>query len=325
MHSIAIASLLAVAATFTSAAPTGAKQPRAYYVCAINNFRGECSVDPCAISWCPDYKWGTYEPVSPAPVPVPAPAPAPATTPKAFYVCANNNFRGDCSVDPCAISWCPDYKPGTYEPVAAVKRSDPTVCAPGTGYFQSCSNGFRGCCKGDACGNSWCPDSFNVKRSEVVTPKRSDPTVCAPGTGFFQSCSNGFRGCCKGDACGNSWCPDTVDVKRSEAATPKRSDPTVCAPGTGFFQSCSNGFRGCCKGDACGSSWCPDFKFGTFEPIGTSTKTETKTTAVPVPETKPVAVQPGTCAPGTGYYQVCASGFKGCCKTDACTFGWCSA
>lgn len=274
MHSIAIASLLAAAATFTSAAPTGARQPRAYYVCAINNFRGECSVDPCAISWCPDYKWGTYEAV-PAPAPAPAPVPAPPVTPKAFYVCANNNFRGDCSVDPCAISWCPDYKPGTYEPVAAVKRSDPTVCAPGTGYFQSCSNGFRGCCKGDACGNSWCPDTVSVKRSEVVTPKRSDPTVCAPGTGFFQSCSNGFRGCC--------------------------------------------------KSDACGSSWCPDFKFGTYEPTGTSTKPETQTTAVPVPETKPAAVQPGTCAPGTGYYQVCASGFKGCCKTDACTLGWCAA
>ncbi|KAK1147893.1 hypothetical protein N8T08_000408 [Aspergillus melleus] len=32
---------------------------------------------------------------------------------KAFYVCALNNFRGCCSVDPCALKeGCPDYKGG---------------------------------------------------------------------------------------------------------------------------------------------------------------------------------------------------------------------
>jgi len=272
MHSIAIATILAAAATLTSAAPS------------LNRRGG-------------------------------------------YYVCYNNGFRGDCSVDPCAISWCPDYKPFTYEPATTTTtttttppvvhvetQSDPTVCAPGTGYFQSCSNGFRGCCKGDACGSptGWCPDkTAAVKERASEAEAQNDPTVCAPGTGYFQSCSNGFRGCCKGDACGSptGWCPDkpTVKERAAEAAPEPQSDPTVCAPGTGYFQSCSNGFRGCCKGDACGnpSGWCPSDK--------PAVKART-----PAP-----ASDPTVCAPNTGYYQVCANGFKGCCKKDACSVGYC--
>lgn len=287
MNSIAIASLLAAAATLTSAAPTGTNnqnQPRAWYVCASNGFRGECSVDPCAISWCPDYEPYTYAPkvsTPPAVQPVPT-TPAPA---KNFYRCASNGFAGDCSIDPCyGWSWCPDYEYGTVTPVKAAKRDiDPTVCAAGTGFFQSCSNGFRGCCKSDACGNSWCPD-YKYGTYEPVA--------------------------------------------KTETIT-KRTDPTLCAAGTGFFQSCSNGFRGCCKSDACGNAWCPDYKYGTYEPISTVPKAETtpKTETVPKTETKPasVNVDPTVCPAGTGYYQVCASGFKGCCKTDACTKGYCSA
>jgi hypothetical protein len=283
MHSFAVAFLAAAATLSTSvrAAPTpdtvsAAVEARAaYYVCNNNGFRGDCSVDPCAISWCPDYKPYTYEPVgtvtpAPAPAPVPAPVPSPPTTPS-FYVCFNNGFRGDCSVDPCAISWCPDYKPYTYTPVAqAAKRdaSDPTVCAPGTGFFQSCGNGFRGCCTTDACGPAgWCPNYYFGSYTPVVQVKReADPTVCAPGTGFFQSCSNGFRGCCKSDACGQAgWCPDYKFGSYTPVAAPvvKVVEPTVetaavvpgnngvCPPNTGFFQVCGNGFRGCCKKDAC--------------------------------------------------------------------------
>nr|CEG03968.1 unnamed protein product [Fusarium acuminatum CS5907] len=125
------------------------------------------------------------------------------------------------------------------------RQADPTVCAPGTGFFQSCSNGFRGCCKSDACSGKApvCPPT--------VAKRQTDPTVCPPGTGFFQSCSNGFRGCCKGDACAGSWCPDaqTLQVK-VRSATAASADGT-CRPGTGFFQVCSNGFKGCCKKDAC--------------------------------------------------------------------------
>jgi len=192
-----------------------------------------------------------------------------------YYVCANNNFRGYCSVDPCAITWCPDFEDKTCDPVEAstggddapvvapetVKKpsggSDPTVCPSGTGFFQSCSNGFRGCCKKDACSGAWCPDyktgTYEPVKTLKVKARQADPTVCAPGTGFFQSCAtNGFRGCCKGDACTGAWCPDfKVGTYEAVEIKARQSDPTVCAPGTGFFQSCSNGFRGCCKKDAC--------------------------------------------------------------------------
>ncbi|KAH7166931.1 hypothetical protein DER46DRAFT_265730 [Fusarium sp. MPI-SDFR-AT-0072] len=246
-----------------------------------------------------------------------------------FYTCANNGFRGYCSVDPCAIKWCTDFVEGTCDPVFITKPVVATEteeeegehwepettpaslpegqCAPGTGFFQVCSNGFKGCCKSDACAgkDAICPDDKKVKRTD-------DPTVCAPGTGFFQSCSNGFRGCCKSDACTGTAgvCPDN----KPEAPKPKPETTTEtapaslpdgqCAPGTGFFQSCSNGFRGCCKGDACGNTWCPDYKTGTYEPAQTL---------------KVKARSDGTCRPGTGFFQVCANGFKGCCKKDACS------
>ena len=220
MHSIAIATILAAAAALTSAAPS-INRRGAYYVCFNNGFRGDCSVDPCAISWCPDYKPNTYEPVgTTAPVPQP---PVINTTPaaKAYYVCANNGFRGDCTVDPCALAWCPDYISYTYTPKTAKRdpapQSDPTVCAPGTGYFQSCSNGFRGCCKADACSLGYCPPST---ASEPEKPKVNEwehkeaaklatlpEGQCAPGTGFFQVCGNGFKGCCKADACSLGYCP----------------------------------------------------------------------------------------------------------------------
>jgi hypothetical protein len=259
MHSVTVASLLAAVATLATAAPS-INRRAAYYVCYNNGFRGDCSVDPCAITWCPDYKPYTYEPVTKIPTPKPEPVPVPVPAAKKWYVCGYNGFRGECTVDPCAITWCPDYKPYTYEPVKVSKRqADPTVCAPGTGYFQSCSNGFRGCCKSDACGS---------------------PT---------------------------GWCLDHVEKRAPAPAPAPASDPTVCAAGTGYFQSCSNGFRGCCKVDACSASgWCADYKKGTYEPV---------------PAPAPVPVE-GVCA-GTGYYQVCGSKFKGCCETDACTLGYC--
>ncbi|KAK0638451.1 hypothetical protein B0T16DRAFT_421209 [Cercophora newfieldiana] len=291
MHSIAIATILAAAATLTAAAPS-VNRRGAYYVCYNNGFRGDCSVDPCAISWCPDYKPFTYEPAgttTPAPVDPPVVNTPPVA--KAYYVCANNGFRGDCTVDPCALSWCPDYISYTYTPKTTAKReaspqSDPTVCAPGTGYFQSCSNGFRGCCKGDACGSTWCPDFKPFTFEPVNAVKRAPEPAPAPAPA---------------------------------------SDPTVCAAGTGFFQSCSNGFRGCCKSDACGSTWCADYKPYTYEPVGAaSAPAPASQPQTPAPAPAPAAGgDPTVCAPNTGFYQVCANGFKGCCKKDACTLGYC--
>ncbi|KAL6923275.1 hypothetical protein FSST1_000549 [Fusarium sambucinum] len=336
-------------------APLGLESVQ-YYVCGKNGFRGYCSEDPCDKKWCRDFAPKTCDLVfitEPEPPVVANPVvggheweseTATTAAPKAtstdlpigecapgtgFFQNCSNGFVGCCKSDACTgdAGVCPDTK--------EAKRQDPTVCPPGTGFFQSCSNGFRGCCKNDACGQKLpiCPPS--------VTKRSDDPTVCPPGTGFFQSCSNGFRGCCKGDACGQKLpiCPPSV-TKRSDDPTvcppgtgffqscsngfrgcckndacsqtqpicpsspAKRSDdPTVCPPGTGFFQSCSNGFRGCCKGDACGNSWCPDYKTGTYQPAQSF---------------KVKACSDGTCAPGTGFFQVCSNGFKGCCKKDAC-------
>ncbi|KAJ4266158.1 hypothetical protein NW762_004138 [Fusarium torreyae] len=259
-----------------------------------------------------------------------------------YYVCASNGFRGHCSVDACNYDWCPDFEYKTCDPVSTTEPTDDSEghwepkpedeglepesmtpakklpegqCAPGTGFFQVCSNGFKGYCKGDACGNNGCPDSEHSKRG-------SDPTVCAPGTGFFQSCSNGFRGCCKSDACSGKSpvCPDAKTVKA------RNDDPTVCAPGTGFFQSCSNGFRGCCKKDACSgnSPICPDNKATNDETKKADPKEtwtphlEAETTETTKPKTSSNLPE-GQCAEGTGFFQVCANGFKGCCKSDACS------
>ncbi|KAK1975987.1 hypothetical protein LZ30DRAFT_604395 [Colletotrichum cereale] len=191
-------------------------------------------------------------------------------------------------------------------------KRDDTVCAPGTGFFQSCANGFRGCCKSDACTIGYCP-STSEKRQD---PTRStDPTVCAPGTGFFQSCSNGFRGCCKSDACTIGYCPS------AGAETVKRQDPTVCAPGTGLFQSCSNGFRGCCKYDACTVGYCQDVK--AFKTVTKAAPAPTLTLEVKSINSRNGNADPTVCAPGTGFFQSCSNGFRGCCKSDACAIGYC--
>ncbi|KAM0207442.1 hypothetical protein ACHAQI_007672 [Fusarium lateritium] len=310
-----------------------------FQVCS-NGFKGCCKFDACSSKKliCPTQNSKrTDDTVC-----------APGT---GFFQSCSNGFRGCCKTDACTgtAGVCPDAETKTedkhaepetweHEPVEtevtnAAVVADPTVCAPGTGFFQSCSNGFRGCCKFDACSGKApvCPTK-NAKRDAnptvcppgtgffqscsngfrgccksdacsqtqpicppTVSKRQADPTVCAPGTGFFQSCSNGFRGCCKSDACSQVQpiCPSAV-AKR-------QTDPTVCPQGSGFFQSCSNGFRGCCKGDACAGSWCPD-----AQTLQVKVRSATAASA------------DGTCRSGTGFFQVCSNGFKGCCKKDAC-------
>ncbi|WQF80949.1 hypothetical protein CDEST_05963 [Colletotrichum destructivum] len=326
MHSSIIFTLLAATATLTAAAPSlGSKRDNTvcapgtgFFQSCSNGFRGCCKADACTIGYCPDVTGASdNKPAETTPVTTGHSAHWQPTDPTVcapgagFFQSCANGFRGCCKEDACAIGHCPS---------ASEKRQDPTVCAPGSGFFQSCSNGFRGCCKSDACSIGYCPPT---------SEKRQDPTVCAPGTGFFQSCSNGFRGCCKQDACSLGYCPDvktTVAEKRAAAA-----DPTVCAPGTGFFQSCSNGFRGCCKQDACTVGYCPDVK--TFQTVA---KTAPETSPTPTPEAKcdnsnnnnnngngNGNADPTVCAPGTGFFQTCSNGFRGCCKQDACTIGHC--
>ncbi|KAF6788193.1 hypothetical protein CMUS01_16409 [Colletotrichum musicola] len=302
MHSSIFFTLFAAAATLTAATPCEEAKPddtvcapgTGFFQSCSNGFRGCCKADACSLGYCPPATEKRNDPT----------VCAPGT---GFFQSCSNGFRGCCKGDVCTLGYCPDVntlpvKTAVSEPVenSHVERqsSDPTVCAPATGFFQSCSNGFKGCCKADACSIGYCPD---VK----TAVKRDDPTVCAPGTGFFQSCSNSFRGCCKADACSIGHCPD---YKVPESAS-KRSDPTVCAPGTGFFQSCSNGFRGCCKQDACTIGYCPDVK--SFEVVA---KAAASTSS-----------DPTVCAPGTGFFQSCSNGFRGCCKQDACSIGYCPA
>ncbi|KAH7111661.1 hypothetical protein B0J13DRAFT_631769 [Dactylonectria estremocensis] len=205
MHSVIFA-LVAIAGLAT-AGPTIQKRAEcpgsgAYYVCGTNGFRGYCSSDPCAKSWCPDFKDRTCEPIENTPVPKNGECPGSGV----YYVCSTNGFRGYCSSDPCAKSWCPDFKDRTCEPIENTPVPKNGECPSGTGYFQVCGkNGFRGCCKTDACGAAWCPDykpgTYQPVKTMKIRARQSDPTVCAPGAGYFQSCSNGFRGCCKKDAC----------------------------------------------------------------------------------------------------------------------------
>jgi hypothetical protein len=165
--------------------------------------------------------------------------------------------------------------------LAAPAYTDPTVCAPGTGYYQVCSwNGFKGCSTKDEC----TPPS-----NPTTVPGTNPDGTCQPGYGYYQVCAwNGFKGCSTKDECTP---PPGYYGKRAAAY----NDPTVCAPGTGYYQVCAwNGFKGCSTKDEC-------------------TPPSNPTT---VPGTNP----DGTCQPGYGYYQVCAwNGFKGCSTEDECT------
>ncbi|KAF5861288.1 hypothetical protein ETB97_000404 [Aspergillus alliaceus] len=61
----------ALPTTLTTRDDTQCKPGTAFYVCQINNFRGCCSIDPCALeSGCPD--------TTPTPSPSPTPSPTPS-------------------------------------------------------------------------------------------------------------------------------------------------------------------------------------------------------------------------------------------------------
>lgn len=201
--------------------------------------------------------------------------------------------------------------------VAAAPWSDPTVCTPGTGYYQVCASGFKGCCTKDACGLGYCPDTTgsNPPTPPPTNGKPTEPTApgtCAAGLNYYV-CSNGFKGCCSQDACTIGYCPDSTWEKPVDhhehqeweepapAPAPEPAHLGTCPAGMGYYQVCANGFKGCCTKDACSLGYCPDN--GAFQKVKRS--------------------DPTVCAPGTGYYQVCSNGFKGCCASDACSIGYC--
>jgi len=230
---------------------------------------------------------------------------------------------------------------GAAAPALPARSSDPTVCAAGTGFFQSCSNGFRGCCKADACTLGYCPppttnapaeekpktDEWTHKAEpETWKPATLPEGQCAAGTGYYQVCGNGFKGCCSADACHLGYCPPAAVAARNVAAAAEeevKRDETVCAAGTGYFQSCGNGFRGCCTADACGLGYCPGKSAEPTKPTEEKPKTDDWTHKAEPETWKPATLPEGQCAAGTGYYQVCGNGFKGCCTKDACHLGYC--
>ena len=151
---------------------------------------------------------------------------------------------------------------------------------------------------------------------------RYDPTICAPGTGYYQVCSSGYKGCCTKDACTLGYCPGTAPPPSEPSELPKQPPaelpkeppatlpPGTCAAGTGNYYVCASGFKGCCLQDACTLGYCPGKPAEPEKPKPTE------------PE-KPKTLPEGQCAAGTGYYQVCGNGYKGCCTKDACSLGYC--
>lgn len=200
----------------------------------------------------------------------------------AYYVCANNNFRGYCSVDPCAKTWCPDFQDHTC--IRSVSKVDTTPTTIST---------------------------VTISTPTATPTVIAEQPVCTDG-GYYQVCSNGFKGCCKSDVCGSSKpsCP-TEPVSTNVHKTTQ-----VECSGTGAYYVCANnGFRGHCSVDPCASAWCPDFAQDTCTPTVPASAPETQTHTQTQTQTQ---TQNQTCPEGTGFYQVCSNGFRGCCTVDAC-------
>ena len=97
------------------------------------------------------------------------------------------------------------------------------------------------------------------------------------------------------------------DIKIIDHPPARRGDPTYCAPGTGYYQRCEKGnFDGCCTQDACSLGYCPG--------SSTANNPSSNPSSNPNPNSDPTQ-----CAPGTGFFQFCSNGFRGCCTQDVCT------
>lgn len=240
-----------------------------------------------------------------------------------YQSCESTGFEGCCTKDVCGmkLSYCPDITatpPPTHTNhkwIPDVRNPEPTPehapgsCNAGLSYYV-CANGFKGCCAQDACTVGYCPsNNADNNGAWVDTHEHHEEKPASPSAGYYQVCANGFKGYCTKDACTLGYCPDNGAFQKV------KRDANVCAPGTGYYQVCgATGFRGCCAEDVCGKklSYCPA---STPAPVPAQKK----------PSTHAYPVQPvdGVCPAGTGYYQVCSNGFKGCCAVDACGLGYC--
>lgn len=166
--------------------------------------------------------------------------------------------------------------------------------------------------------------------------------------------TNGFVGHCAENPCDKAWCDDyyprTYEMRPESSlnpdhliAAPHSAPPSSTTPQTGNPQIIANptlyecpkprwnGFVGHCVENPCDKRWCDDYYPFTYilrpesslNPGHIATKRSTSPAPAPANAQRRDAT---SCPPGTGYFQICrASGFRGCCTTDACSpsVEWC--
>lgn len=256
----------------------------AFYLCAANGFEGNCSVDPCAMEWCPDFEKLTCKPAeakgtgtcTSTTTVVAKPIPTCAVGAGAYYVCANG-FRGCCTSDPCSNPdgrcekpACPQGKCSTtvivtvtttpaatataypaYTDADVTSTAAPTSSAapepakrwaaqmecPGKGAYYVCgNNNFRGYCSVDPCAIKWCPD-FEAATCDRKTPAKADPAEkIDPVEKIDTPVPTGYSG---------------VTLYAGEVCAAPKQDST-CYQGTGYFQNCAENVRVCSNIDFCG-------------------------------------------------------------------------
>jgi len=185
-------------------------------------------------------------------------------------------------------------------PTSAEKRG--LECSGSGAYYVCGNNGFRGYCSTDPCNKAWCSDytAGTCDKWSTTTTTTSTTTSSAPCTST------------------------TISTTTSPPAT---YTPGAECPGSGNYYVCANnGFRGYCSSDPCNLAWCPDFALSSCERIvRTTTAAVSAATSDPESETYEPAMKRDetVCPAGTGYFQSCGNGFRGCCKGDACGAKWC--
>jgi len=172
------------------------------------------------------------------------------------------------------------------------------------GLLSVCASGYKGCCTVDACSVGYCPTNPGSEPTTAPTPL---PSTTPPPT---RQSAHPERATSKSaPTASRAAVPPTPALWATARPLPRRG-----AAGTGYYQVCASGFKGCCASDACGLGYCPSSSSSSSP----APKTDIKTSS-----SIPAGGNDSTCAPGTGYYQVCANGFKGCCTSDACSLGYC--
>jgi hypothetical protein len=241
-----------------------------------------------------------------------------------FQVCSNG-FRGCCKSDACGKVWCPDYKPGSYEPMDIISRPTDilTKASPSqsTITYKSSSTSTTSVQKSSDKPSVPSSSSSSVTILILTTGSNPKPTLSSSTSSYKWSNSSSIST--------STHSPTVIPSPGPKPST--GTDATICPAGVGYYQVCAtNGFKGCCRSDACGKNWCVDYQPGTYVPVdnaaskSSASSTSTFNTVTKNSTPAPTGSSDETvCPAGKGYYQVCQTGFKGCCKQDACALGHC--